>query len=463
MSTETSAACESLRAFLDEIERHDDLVRIDREVDRDYEIGALCRVASDTGNPALLLERVRGSSMPLAVNLYGTRRRIARALGSDERGLTVDNMERLRRPVQALRPEASDGPAAERVVLQGDDIDLTKLPIPFWNVGDGGAFVTAGVVLAESTPDGPNAGVYRMQLHDEKTLGMYMAPDHHVRRMLDSGLHERIDIAVSIGAPPALYIAASSDFGVRQSEAAIASNLQGTPMRWVEGLTQSVPWPVESEIVVEGFLDGSVREEGPFVEFTGFRTGSTQSPVLHVTALHYKPEPIFHAAFVGRPPSETATVWRETEEAETLRLLQERFAIVKDFHRPPDIGRDFWAVIQVDTRTAKPGMVKNMLLGAAYCVPRPKYVIAVDTDVDIYRLESVLWALCMRVHPALDITVMPDTMTSGLDPRGPKPPLTAKMLIDATAKADAPGVVGGPPEDAVARAQELLSEYWSAR
>lgn len=448
------SACLTLRDFLSAIEQQDELVRVHREVALEYEVGAYCAAVSDGGNPALLLERPAGSRFPIAANLYGTRKRIALALGGEERTLIADNGERLRRPVEPLR---IDGNADGRVVLRGDDVDLRQLPIPLWNVGDGGPFITAGVVLAPSH-DGPNAGVYRMQLHDEQTLGMYMAPDHHVRRLLeDPARTEPVEAVVAIGAPPALYIAASSDFGVRESEAQIASNLQGAAMRWAPGLTVDVPWPVEAEIVLEGVLDGELREEGPFVEFTGCRTGSGPSPVFRVTAMHHRSDAIFHAAYVGRPPNETATVWRELEEAEALRLLQLRYPIVTDLHRPPDIGRDFWCVIQVDSSRAKPGMIRNLLLGAAYCVPRPKYVIAVDTDVDPYRVEHVLWALCMRVHPVRDITLVDGTMTSPLDPRGPNPPLTGKLLIDATVKADAPEVLGGPPAELIEQARAEIA------
>jgi UbiD family decarboxylase len=454
------SACLTLRDFLAAIAEQDSLVRVEREVSLEYEVGAYCAAASAEGNAALLLERPAGSSFPIAANLYGTRRRIALALGGEERTLIADNGERLRRPVEPLRV---DGDAEGRTVARGDDVDLNRLPIPLWNVGDGGPFITAGVVIARSA-DGPNAGVYRMQLHDARTLGMYMAPDHHVRRLLeDPARTEPVEAVVAIGAPPALYIAASSDFGVRDSEAQIASNLQGRPIRWADGLTVGVPWPVEAEIVLEGVLDGELREEGPFVEFTGCRTGSGPSPVFRVTAMHHKPDAIFHAAYVGRPPNETATVWRELEEAEALRLLQLRYPIVKDLHRPPDIGRDFWCVIQVDSERAKPGMIGNLLLGAAYCVPRPKYVIAVDTDVDPYRLEQVLWALCMRVHPARDVTLVDGTMTSPLDPRGPNPPLTAKLLIDATVKKDAPEVLGGPPAELIEQARAELAGLRAAR
>ena len=464
MSADRPGACESLRSFVDAIEQTGELVRIDREIDLEYEVGALCRVASDEGSPALHFERLRGSSTPIVANLYGTRQRIALALGGHERTLTEDNISRLRTPVQPVEPEPATEALEERVVLRGDDVDLGQLPVPLWNLGDGGPFITAGVVLAHSAEQGPNAGVYRMQVHDDKTLGMYMAPDHHVRRVLeDPGRRAPIEVSIAIGAPPAVYIAGSSDFGLRESEAAIAGNLQGKPVRFAEGLTVSVPWPVETEIVIEGFLDGSMRQEGPFVEFTGCRSGGGEAPVVQVTAVHHKPDPVFHAAFVGRPPTETATVWREVEEAEALRLLQARFPIVTALHRPPDIGRDFFCVIQVDTRRAKPGMIGNLLAGAAYCVPRPKYVIAVDTDVDIYRLDQVLWVLCMRVHPQKDITLVPDTMGSGLDPRGPTPPLTAKLLIDATAKADAPGVMTGPPEELVTKARDVLAQYWPTR
>ena len=464
MSRDQPGACEGLRSFLDAIESTGELVRIEREVALEHEVGALCRVASDEGSPALYLERPQGSTTPIVANLYGTRQRIALALGGDEHTLIEDNIERLSMPVQAVAPEPAAAALESRVVLRGDEVDLGQLPVPLWNLGDGGPFITAGVVLAHSTEEGPNAGVYRMQVHDDKTLGMYMAPDHHVRRVLeDPDRREPIEVSIALGAPPALYIAGSSDFGLRESEAAIAGNLQGKPVRFAEGLTVTVPWPVESEIVIEGVMDGSMRQEGPFVEFTGCRSGGGDAPVVQVTAMHHRPDPIYHAAFVGRPPTETATVWREVEEADALRLLQARFPIVTALHRPPDIGRDFFCVIQVDTRRAKPGMIGNLLAGAAYCVPRPKYVIAVDTDVDIYRLDQILWVLCMRVHPEKDITLVPDTMGSGLDPRGPTPPLTAKLLIDATAKADAPGVMTGPPEALVTKAREVLAEYWPSR
>lgn len=458
MTSSQHSACLDLRSFLASLRQADEILTITDQIDLEYQVGALCRAASDQGNVALYLEQVTKSKMPIAVNLYGTRRRIALALGSNERSLMRDNLERLQKPISPVVPEPSGAALSERTVST-EQIDLTELPIPLWNVGDGGPFITAGVVLAHST-HGPNAGVYRLQLHDEQTLGMYMAPDHHVRRMLEDPTRtDPVEVSVALGAPPALYIAASSDFGVHESEAAIASNLQGSPIRWAEGVTVSVPWPVTAEIVIEGTLDGQLREEGPFVEFTGCRTGSTQSPVLSVTALHYRPDAIFHAAFVGRPPNETATVWRELEEAEALRLLQQRYGIVTDLHRPPDIGRDFLCVIQVDSSRAKPGMVKNLLLASAYCVPRPKYVIVVDRDVDIYRLDQVLWALCMRVHPERDITTISGTMTSGLDPRGPAPPLTAKLLIDATLKPDAPEVLGGPPEQTLEWAKQLLTGY----
>lgn len=454
------SACLTLRDFLAKIEAEDELVRVEQPVSLEYEVGAYCAAVSDSGNAAILLEHAGDSDFPIAANLYGTRKRIALALGGPEETLITDNQERLRRP---LEPLLVDGDRDERIVLEGDDVDLTLFPIPLWNEGDGGPFITAGVVLAHSY-GGPNAGVYRMQLHDRRTLGMYMAPDHHVRRLLeDPARTEPVESVVAIGAPPALYIAASSDFGVRESEAQIASGLQGQPIRWAEGSTVTVPWPVESEIVLEGVLDGELREEGPFVEFTGCRTGSGPSPVFRVTAMHYKPDAVFHAAYVGRPPNETATVWRELEEAEALRLLQARYAIVTDLHRPPDIGRDFWCVIQVDSKRAKPGMIRNLLLGAAYCVPRPKYVIAVDTDVDIYRLDHVLWALCMRVHPTRDITTVEGTMTSPLDPRGPTPPLTGKLLIDATVKSDAPEVLGGPPAELVEQARREIARIRDGR
>lgn len=457
-AVQPSGAPQSLRAFLTDLEREGDVLRIADEVDPLYEISAVCREVSDRHSPVVLFEKVRGSAFPVVANVYGTRRRVSRALGLDEATLLEGSLAKLHEPRTAPATEPLGELLAERVVQRGDDVDLHCLPIPVWNVGDGGPFITAGVVLAEGV-GGLNAAIYRMQLHDRQSVGLYMAPDHHVRRLLeDPNRTEPIEVSVAIGAPPSLFVAASSDFGAGESEVAVAAVFQPGPLRLAEGLTVGIPWPVEAEIVLEGKLDGTIRGEGPFVEFTGYQSGGGPAPVLAVTAMHYKPDAIYQAAYVDRPPSETATVWRELEEAAVLKVLRERYPIVAAVHRPANIGRDFFCVIQVDRERAKPGMIRNLLLGAAYCLPRPKFVVAVDLDVDIYRLESVLWAICMRVHPQRDTVLVPDTLTSPLDPRGPNPPLTAKLLIDATTKADSPGVRSGPPPEALRLAIELLHD-----
>jgi UbiD family decarboxylase len=446
-----------LRTLINVLETENELIRIKEEVELDYQITAFCRLVSDEDGPGLLFERVKGHTMPIAVNLFGTRRRIALALETTEQSMTDHNLERIKAP---LSPKINDYDFSDWVVMKDDDIDLYKLPHPTWNVGDGGPFITAGVVIAAQTGGGFNGGIYRMQIHSKNTCGVYMAPDHHVRRLLESpDRKDPVEISVALGPPPALFIAASSDFGVNESEVSIAGALQGQALEFSPGMTVNVPCPVQSEIIIEGVLDGAHEEEGPFVEFTGYATGSGPSPLMKVTAIYHRPEPIYHAAYVGKPPNETATVWREIEESVALNLLQQRFPIVRGLHRPAQIGRDFLAVIQVDAERAKPGMIGNLLLGCAYCLPRPKYVIVVDNDIDIYRLEDVLWAMGTRVDPQRDSFFAPNTMTSGLDPTGPTPPLTSKLLIDATKKEGFRGRVNVPTEDAFEFAKKILANY----
>src|SRR3954451_18318014 len=146
----------TLRELLEAVERDGDLVRVPDEVDLRYEVSAIARAASDEGNPAILIEQPKGSSMPIAWNVYGTRRRIALALGSDERTMIEDNQRKLRLPAEPLALEPSADAPDGSVCLEGDEVHLDRLPIPYWNEGDGGPFVTAGVVLAHSQ-DGPNA------------------------------------------------------------------------------------------------------------------------------------------------------------------------------------------------------------------------------------------------------------------------------------------------------------------
>ena len=430
-------------------------MRIKAPVKLEYEAAALCRQLSDTSGPAALLEKIGDKPWPLAMNLYGTRARIARALGVGERDLLHHVAERLKSRVPTTR--CNGAAKCQQIVTIGKDIDLTKLPIPLWNLGDGGRYITAGLMIARHPEFGWNAAHHRAQIFGATELGVAMAPDHHLRLTVVEGTtkRERVEAAMVLGVRPSISIAAASDFPLGDYELEVAGALEGRPIEIVKCATVNVDVPEDTEIVLEGYFDGEYRDEGPFVEFTGYQTRVRKSPVFKITAIAHRRSPIGHAVFAGKPPCETNSLWRELEESVAFETLRRRFPLLTGLHRPPGIGLDFVGVLQINPMRLRVGIIRTLLLATTAVMPRLKYVIAVDDDIDIYNLTDVMWAVATRCDPKADIAMIGGTATTELDPSSGG--LTGKVFFDATKKEGFRGKLPLYPDEAMARARELIA------
>lgn len=443
-----------LRTFLDQLRTEGELIDIAEPVSLDYEVGAICRQLSDADGPAAVLRNVGGSRAPLVVNVYGTRRRVAMALETTEAALLKRVAEKLKTRI-AAEPHRGAAPRCQEVVLTGADVDITTWPFPLWNLGDGGRYITAGNFIARHPEFGWNLAFHRAQLYNATELGVCMAPEHHLRYASDEARgRNRVEAAIVIGVRPSVSIAAGSDFPIGDYEMGVAGALEGQPIRTVRCKTVDVEVPEDTEMVIEGYFPGEVRDEGPFVEFTGYQTKVIQSPVFKITAITHRRDPIVHGVFAGKPPCETNTIWRELEESEAFEVLRRRFPLLKALHRPPELGRDFIGVLQIDAQRLRPGIVRTLLLATAAVMPRLKYVIVVDEDIDLYNFDEVMWAVATRCDPKKDVASVDGTMTSWLDPSSGG--LTGKMFFDATKKEAFGGHIPGYPDAAMARAAELI-------
>jgi len=450
------------RGFLDHLKQTGELAEISESVALDYEVGALCRELADRAGPAAMLSKIggfHGRCDRMVVNVYGERRRLAKAFRVADEELLGFVSKRMRGRVE---PELVDGPAScQEVVLMGEDADLAQWPIPFWNAGDGGPYITAGLHIVRHPEFGWNISYNRAQVYNGRELGVCMAPDHHLRLTTDEArkMGVRVEAAIIIGARPSISIAAASDLAHGDYELRAAGALEGQPIRTVRCKTIDVEVPADSEIVIEGYYSGETREEGPFVEFTGYQTPIITSPVFTVTAITHRHDPIYQGVFAGRPPCETNTLWRELEEAEAFTNLRQKFPLLKAVHRPPQVGRDFLGVIQIDPARQREGVVNTLLLATAAVMPRLKFIIAVDDDIDLYDLTSVFWAVSTRCDPRVDVQMASGTMTSWLDPSSGG--LTGKVFFNATKKPGFRGQIPSFPEAAVARAKSLLNAHLS--
>jgi 2,5-furandicarboxylate decarboxylase 1 len=445
------------RGFIERLRTQGDLVDIHEKLDLHYDVGALCRVLSDRGGPAALIHN-GGSPSPaqlLAVNLYGPRRRIAAAFGLAEQDLLPFVAKKIRARLSPERVAFGPVPCQE-VILEDAQVDLTQWPIPLWNLGDGGPYITAGLSIARHPEFGLNIAHHRGLIYGPREIGLCVAPDHHMRLVTDEGrtAGQRVEAAIVNGVRPSITIAAASDFAHGDYELEVAGALEGQPIQTVHCKTVDLDVPADAEMVIEGYFDGEQRAEGPFVEFTGYQTPVITSPVMKVTAITHRRDPIFHGVFAGKPPCETNTLWRELEEAEAFAVLRRRFPMLKSVHRPPQLGRDFIGIVQVNTSRCRPGIVNTLLAATSAVMPRLKFVIAVDDDINLYDLTDVMWAVATRCNPNVSAQLLHGTMTSFLDPSSGG--LTGKLLLNATKNADFTGELPEFPQASLEKATRIL-------
>lgn len=437
------------------------LLRVPEPVDPNYEISAWCRHVADDDGPALLFERVKGHPISALANLFGKRERIALALGVEPHQMAGAIAERLKRRLAPVRVDAKSAPCKE-VVKLGNEASVDELPIPLWNVGDGGRYITAGINIGAHPAWGKNAGIYRNMYRSRNEIFAQIAPDHH-QRLFYEDLGEGCPMAIVLGVDPLLYLAAGSDFPVGDYEVDVAGALRGAPLRVVKAETIDLEVPADAEIVIETRYTGEMDEEGPFNEFAGYQSERRKAPIWRVTAITMRASPVMHLAFAGKPPNENVVFWRELEDALALEALQKRFPLVTGVTRPADLARDFWGIVQINPKLRRPGIVRNLLLAMTYLMPRLKYLVAVDDDIDIFRTQDVLWAISTRVDPGRDVFMVPETGTGPIDPSSYEFATTSKLFIDATRKAHFRGVVSMPPKEVLDRVRVQLDKLYAAR
>ena len=241
-----------LRQYLQKLDADGDLARIHKEVDPNYEVGAICKTAHEKGRKALYFERVRGSSMPVVTELLSTTKRIATALDTDEKSLFAQVIDRTKKLVDPVIVQ--NGPCKE-IILKGSDVDLSKLPWITWNKTEKAPYLTAGLVIVKDPEYGRNLGVYRMMFAGKNQTFLRFSPGHHAyeyyRRAEFRG-EKKLEIAVAIGTDPVIFLASQFVPGIDIDEFAIVGALRGQPVELVRCETVDLEVPATAEIVLEG-------------------------------------------------------------------------------------------------------------------------------------------------------------------------------------------------------------------
>ena len=473
----------SMREFLQALEDSGELVRVRREIESPHEVFTIIwELAQRDDGPAAVLERVRGSQMPIAINLIGTLDRFAMACGFP-RGLTPRELRD--RYIEALQPRnwqqprlVADAPCQE-VVLTDDQVDLTRLPIFKWHPSDGGAYITLGTVITRDEKWGYNAAVYRMMLHDRRTTGVMC------NIFQDAGIYNAkakrggalsVPAAVAIGGNPALYEAAVTKVPLHQSEYDFTSALLGQPLSLTRCRTNDLEVPADAEIVLEGEIRlDDPREEGPYGEWMGYHEESMTLHTFHCKAITMRRKPIYYTTIEG-PLRGDAEIMRMIPQMATFTMsARERVTGFVDAWMP-ESGHNYTVVATIRKRYPAWGkQAIYQLLGMPYVGSSANIVIVTDDDIDPSNLEQVMWALSTRVDPAYDIITTAPIGGYPLNPAASARPsvysgtgytdvaFVGKLGIDATNKGPEEGRMR-PASNTVLplpEIQELVRANWS--
>jgi UbiD family decarboxylase len=465
-------AYQDLRAYLAALERAGRLHRIAREVDKDWEIAAVCRKAFQNVptamRPALLFEHVRGYDMPVVAGVLGASPTVyALALQTSIENVSARWAAALQQPIPPTL--VAEGVCQERV-LTGDAATLHALPVPVWTVGeDPGPFLTAPYVFSQDPDTGArNVGTYRIQLNDGRCVGIACAGKHvdrHLAKYRERG--ERMPVAIVMGTDPALGLASvtSVPFGV--DECAVAGGLRGAPIELVPCKTIPLAVPATAEIVIEGEMDPTCREqEGPFGEYTGYMGAAGLSPVIEITAITHRANPIYQVFVSQTPPSESSCIRMIGREQALLQHLRAQRLPVTDVHFKESGASGAYLVIAV--RREGPDTANEVIAAAwAHEPSQGKITVVVDDDIDIRDSAAVEWAMSFHMQPGQDVSVHTETEAVGLDPsiaprdvphhvkrqiRG------SKLAIDATRKHAFPARAL-PPREHLQRVEAQWADY----
>ena len=421
-----------IRQFLASLEAEGDLVRIRDRVSPRYDIVALTRQASDQGGPALLFENVEGSEFPVLSGLFGTQRRVAKALGCGEKELFARYIEREGR---LLEPRMAERSPCQDVVWMGADIDLARLPILRHYEKDGGSFVTAGLQIAKDPQSGVrNVSIHRMLPLGKDRLTVFAPPGRHLRTIIERN-EERgqgTPIATAIACSPAAQIGSQARAPYGTDEFAVAGGLAGEPVTLTRCATIDVEVPADSEMVIEGVtIPGERADDGPFGEYPGTYSDIKAVPVLQITAITFRKGAIYQNTLTGMPmtenhymmqPAATALAWREA-----TRITPEVKAI------NVTAGGTCRHHVVVAIKKRHPAEARNVGLALLACALGAKYVVVVDHDIDVFDPLQVEWAMNIRMQADQDVVIVPNLYSPTLDPSAPASRTSAKMLIDATA------------------------------
>ncbi|RXS41591.1 4-hydroxy-3-polyprenylbenzoate decarboxylase [Idiomarina sp. 29L] len=452
---------QDLRDFIALLEERGELKRIQQEIDPYLEITEISDRTLKAEGPALLFENVKGHDMPVLTNLFGTPERVALGMGQESVTALRDvgkllaflkepeppkgfrdalNLLPTYKKVLSMSPKKLKKAPCQQVVMSGDEVDLTKLPIQHCWPGDVAPLVTWGLTVTRGPhKERQNLGIYRQQLLGPNKLIMRWLSHRggalDFQEWCQQHPGEKFPVSVALGADPATILGAVTPVPDSLSEYAFAGLLRDSKTEVTQCLSNDLQVPAHAEIILEGYIEpGETAPEGPYGDHTGYYNEVDEFPVFTVTHVTHRKDPIYHSTYTGRPPDEPAVLGVALNEV-FIPLLQKQFPEIVDFYLPPEGCSYRLAVVTMKKQYS--GHAKRVMMGVWSFLRQfmyTKFVIVCDDDVNARDWKDVIWAMTTRMDPARDTTLVENTPIDYLDFASPVSGLGSKMGMDATNK-----------------------------
>lgn len=463
--TRSLPAFADLRAFLAWLDARSDLLRLAEPVALRHQMTAVQLAALQTAGPVLRFDAAMQSGglragMPVVANLFGTPERVAAGLGLTREqipdfGAFLASL-RSPAPVEGLRDALSRWPMLRAALLTRPHIsrrgavqqvvaapDLSQLPVQTPWPEDAGPLITWPVVITRPQDSEAaqvaryNLGVYRAQVIGPDRLILrwlaHRGGAAHARSWARAG--QPMPVAIALGADPATLMSAALPLPETVSEIAFSGVLRGARAELVPARTVPLLVPANAEIMLEGWVHpNDAAPEGPFGDHTGYYNAVENFPVMRISAITHRRDPLYLTTITGRPPDEPSVIGEVFNDL-ALPVIRAQIPEVRDLWLPPAACSYRIAVVSIDKRY--PGQARRVMLalwGMLAQFSYTKMVVVVDDDINARNWDDIAWALATRMDPARDVMVLESTPMDYLDFASPREGLAGKIGIDATTK-----------------------------
>ena len=415
-----------MREFLDVLENEFKVIKIEKEISTKYEVAKVLR---EHPKDAIIFENIKDSKMRIISGICNTRDKIARGIGVNVPEITKKIMEATGNPIKVENIES-----VKKNYITQKEPNLTEIPIPTYYQKDGGAYITAGVIIAKDPETGiRNASIHRMLVSGKNRLGVRIVPRNlYTYYKKAEEMDKPLEIAIAIGMHPATLLATTTSVPITTDELEVANNFHNGNMKLIECENVDLQVP-DAEIIMEGKLLPHIREpEGPFVDLTDTYDVIRNEPVIEIDKIHYKDNPYYHAIMPAG--FEHRLLQGLPQEPRIYNAVLNTVPTVQNVVLTE--GGCCWLHAAVSIKKQTQGDGKNVIMAALAAHPSLKHAIVVDEDIDIFNPEDLEYAIATRVKGDEDIMIVPGARGSSLDPCATPDGTTTKVGVDATKPLD---------------------------